>query len=139
MTKLRRAAIVSPLRTAVGEFQGALAPMQAGDLGAVILKALTRPHRRIFLLQSALNTEHPYLDMRFYEQHVKASPPEGDIYAMATCESMNKACGISVTDQLRLYLLEQTRHDQRQHRDITTGLLLEFNINAQQSSATPPL
>ena len=40
MTKLRRAAIVSPLRTAVGKFQGALAPMQAGDLGAVILKAL---------------------------------------------------------------------------------------------------
>ncbi len=40
MTRLRRAAIVSPLRTAVGKFQGALAPMQAGDLGAVILKAL---------------------------------------------------------------------------------------------------
>ena len=40
MTKLRRAAIVSPIRTAVGKFQGALAPMQAGDLGAVILRAL---------------------------------------------------------------------------------------------------
>ena len=40
MTRLRRAAIVSPIRTAVGKFQGALAPLQAGDLGAVILKAL---------------------------------------------------------------------------------------------------
>ena len=40
MTKLRRAAIVSPLRTAVGKFGGALAPLTAGDLGAVILKAL---------------------------------------------------------------------------------------------------
>ena len=37
MTKLRRAAIVSPIRTAVGKFQGGLASMQAGDLGAVIL------------------------------------------------------------------------------------------------------
>jgi acetyl-CoA C-acetyltransferase len=37
---LRRAAIVSPLRTAVGKFQGGLASMQAGDLGAVVLKAL---------------------------------------------------------------------------------------------------
>ena len=40
MTKLRRAAIVSPLRTAVGKFQGALSPLQAGDLGAIVLKAL---------------------------------------------------------------------------------------------------
>ena len=40
MTKLRRAAIVSPLRTAVGKFQGGLSSMQAGDLGAVVLKAL---------------------------------------------------------------------------------------------------
>jgi acetyl-CoA C-acetyltransferase len=40
MTMLRRAAIVSPLRTAVGKFQGALSPLQAGDLGAVVLKAL---------------------------------------------------------------------------------------------------
>jgi acetyl-CoA C-acetyltransferase len=37
---MRRAAIVSPIRTAVGKFQGALAPMTAGELGAVILKAL---------------------------------------------------------------------------------------------------
>ena len=37
---LRRAAIVSPVRTAVGKFQGGLASMTAGDLGAVILKAL---------------------------------------------------------------------------------------------------
>jgi acetyl-CoA C-acetyltransferase len=36
----RRAAIVSPIRTAVGKFQGALADIQAGDLGAVVLKAL---------------------------------------------------------------------------------------------------
>ena len=37
---MRRAAIVSPIRTAVGKFQGSLAPMTAGELGAVILKAL---------------------------------------------------------------------------------------------------
>jgi len=37
---MRRAAIVSPIRTAVGKFQGGLASLQAGDLGAVILKAL---------------------------------------------------------------------------------------------------
>ena len=36
----RRAAIVSPLRTPVGRFQGSLAPLNAGQLGAVILKAL---------------------------------------------------------------------------------------------------
>jgi acetyl-CoA C-acetyltransferase len=37
---MRRAAIVSPLRTAVGKFQGSLAGIQAGDLGAVIMRAL---------------------------------------------------------------------------------------------------
>ncbi len=37
---MRRAAIVSPIRTGVGKFQGALAPMAAGDLGAVVIKAL---------------------------------------------------------------------------------------------------
>ncbi|WP_336985460.1 acetyl-CoA C-acetyltransferase [Altererythrobacter aquiaggeris] len=37
---LRRAAIVSPLRTPVGKFLGSLAPLEAGPLGAVILKAL---------------------------------------------------------------------------------------------------
>jgi acetyl-CoA C-acetyltransferase len=37
---LRRAAIVAPIRTPVGKFGGALASMTAGDLGAVILKAL---------------------------------------------------------------------------------------------------
>jgi acetyl-CoA C-acetyltransferase len=37
---LRRAAIVSPIRTAVGKFGGALSSMTAGELGAVILKAL---------------------------------------------------------------------------------------------------
>ena len=40
MSQLRRAAIVSPIRTAVGKFQGSLASMQAGELGAVILRAL---------------------------------------------------------------------------------------------------
>jgi acetyl-CoA C-acetyltransferase len=39
---LRRAAIVSPLRTAVGKFQGGLAAMAAGDLGAVVLKELVK-------------------------------------------------------------------------------------------------
>ena len=39
-TSLRRAAIVAPIRTAVGKFGGALSNMSAGDLGAVVLKAL---------------------------------------------------------------------------------------------------
>ncbi len=37
---MRRAAIVSPIRTGVGKFQGSLAGMTAGDLGAVVLRAL---------------------------------------------------------------------------------------------------
>ncbi|WP_338467091.1 acetyl-CoA C-acetyltransferase [Novosphingobium sp. ZN18A2] len=40
MTQLRRAAIVSPIRTAVGKFGGSLSSVTAGQLGAVILKAL---------------------------------------------------------------------------------------------------
>jgi len=42
---MRRAAIVSPIRTPVGKFQGALASMTAGDLGAVILRALVERTR----------------------------------------------------------------------------------------------
>jgi acetyl-CoA C-acetyltransferase len=37
---MKRAAIVSPIRTAVGKYMGALSDMTAGDLGAVVLKAL---------------------------------------------------------------------------------------------------
>ena len=37
---MRRAAIVSPIRTAVGKYLGALAPLTAGELGATILRAL---------------------------------------------------------------------------------------------------
>jgi acetyl-CoA C-acetyltransferase len=37
---MRRAAIVSPLRTAVGKFQGALSSMTAGEIGGVIIKEL---------------------------------------------------------------------------------------------------
>ncbi len=37
---MQRAAIVSPIRTPVGKFLGALSSISAGDLGAVILKAL---------------------------------------------------------------------------------------------------
>ncbi|HEY3694406.1 acetyl-CoA C-acetyltransferase [Phenylobacterium sp.] len=37
---MRRAAIVSPIRTAVGKYLGALSGVTAGDLGAVVLKAL---------------------------------------------------------------------------------------------------
>jgi acetyl-CoA C-acetyltransferase len=37
---MRRAAIVSPIRTAVGKYQGGLASLAAGELGAVILRAL---------------------------------------------------------------------------------------------------
>ena len=37
---MKRAAIVSPIRTAVGKFQGSLASLTAGELGAVVLKDL---------------------------------------------------------------------------------------------------
>ncbi|WP_336962642.1 acetyl-CoA C-acetyltransferase [Sphingobium aquiterrae] len=37
---MRRAAIVAPIRTAVGKFGGSLASIAAGDLGAVVIKAL---------------------------------------------------------------------------------------------------
>ena len=37
---MRRAAIVSPLRTAVGKFQGALAGMTAGEIGGTIIREL---------------------------------------------------------------------------------------------------
>jgi acetyl-CoA C-acetyltransferase len=37
---MRRAAIVSPIRTGVGRYLGSLASITAGDLGAVIIKAL---------------------------------------------------------------------------------------------------
>jgi acetyl-CoA C-acetyltransferase len=40
VTALRRAAIVSPLRTAVGKFLGSLSSVSAGELGAVVIKAL---------------------------------------------------------------------------------------------------
>ena len=42
---MRRAAIVAPIRTAVGKFQGSLAAMSAGDLGAVVIKALVERTR----------------------------------------------------------------------------------------------
>ncbi|WP_296678496.1 acetyl-CoA C-acetyltransferase [Novosphingobium sp.] len=42
MTSLRRAAIVAPIRTPVGKFGGALSSITAGQLGAVILKALIK-------------------------------------------------------------------------------------------------
>jgi len=38
--KVRRAAIVSPIRTPVGKFGGGLSSLSAGKLGAIILKAL---------------------------------------------------------------------------------------------------
>src|ERR1700761_4683277 len=37
---MKRAAIVSPIRTGVGKYMGALSDMSAGDLGAVVLKDL---------------------------------------------------------------------------------------------------
>ena len=37
---MRRAAIVAPIRTGVGKFQGSLAGLTAGELGARIIKAL---------------------------------------------------------------------------------------------------
>ena len=40
MTTNRRVAICKPLRTPVGRFLGTLAPLEAGQLGAIIIKAL---------------------------------------------------------------------------------------------------
>ena len=37
---MKRAAIVSPIRTGVGKYMGALSDMTAGELGAVVIKAL---------------------------------------------------------------------------------------------------
>jgi acetyl-CoA C-acetyltransferase len=37
---MRRAAIVAPIRTGVGKFMGSLSTLQAGELGAIIVKAL---------------------------------------------------------------------------------------------------
>lgn len=37
---LRRAAIVAPIRTAVGKFGGALSSLTAGELGGIVLNAL---------------------------------------------------------------------------------------------------
>ena len=42
---MKRAAIVSPIRTPVGKFLGGLSTIQAGELGAVILKALVERTR----------------------------------------------------------------------------------------------
>ena len=47
---MKRAAIVSPIRTGVGKYLGALSDLTAGELGAVVLKALVErtgidPHR----------------------------------------------------------------------------------------------
>ena len=37
---MRRAAIVAPIRTAVGKYGGSLKSFSAGDLGAIVIKAL---------------------------------------------------------------------------------------------------
>jgi len=37
---MRRAAIISPIRTAVGKYLGSLASIEAGNLGAIVIKAL---------------------------------------------------------------------------------------------------
>jgi acetyl-CoA C-acetyltransferase len=42
---MRRAAIVSPLRTPTGKFLGSLAPLPAGELAAVVIKALLERSR----------------------------------------------------------------------------------------------
>ena len=48
MTKLRRAAIVAPIRTAVGKFGGALSSLTAGELGGIVLKALIERNPAMF-------------------------------------------------------------------------------------------
>ena len=37
---MRRAAIIAPIRTPVGKYLGSLASIPAGDLGAIVIKAL---------------------------------------------------------------------------------------------------
>ena len=44
MAQLRRAAIVSPIRTPVGRFLGTLTPLEAGPLAAHIIEALVLSH-----------------------------------------------------------------------------------------------
>ena len=65
---MRRAAIVSPLRTAVGAFGGSLRPLPADQLAATILKALVQrsgidPARidEVVMAQSYANSEAPCL------------------------------------------------------------------------------
>src|SRR5688572_7383971 len=65
---MRRAAIVSPLRTAVGAFGGSLRPLPADQLAATILKALIQrsgidPARidEVVMAQSYANSEAPCL------------------------------------------------------------------------------
>jgi len=65
-TSLRRAAIVSPIRTAVGKYMGALSGVTAGDLGATVLKALVErtgidPERidEVIFAQGYANGEAP--------------------------------------------------------------------------------
>src|SRR3546814_5092086 len=53
---LRRAAIVAPIRTPVGKFGGSLSSMGAGELGAVILKALIE---RTKIDPARRSEEHP--------------------------------------------------------------------------------
>lgn len=63
---MRRAAVVSPIRTAVGKFLGALAPLSAGELGAAAIKALVArtaidPERidEVIFAQAYANGEAP--------------------------------------------------------------------------------
>ncbi len=65
---MRRAAIVSPIRTAVGKFHGALAAVPAGELGATVIRALVDrtgvdPHRidDVVFAQGYGNAEAPAL------------------------------------------------------------------------------
>ncbi|SFN99493.1 acetyl-CoA C-acetyltransferase [Streptomyces sp. cf124] len=66
MTALRRAAIVTPLRTPVGTFGGTLRPVPAHDLAATVIKAVVErsgvdPHRidDVVFAQSYANSEAP--------------------------------------------------------------------------------
>src|SRR5262245_30320127 len=63
---MRRAAIVSPVRTAVGKFLGSLASVPAGELGAIVVKALVErtkidPERidDVIVAQAYANGEAP--------------------------------------------------------------------------------
>ena len=81
-----------------------------GVLVEDMLKALSRPHRRLYILRPEFDTEHPFMDARLYEQHVHV-PLVTDSYAEVMCGSVTREAIIFMTEQMRNYLRQQTAQD----------------------------